>query len=135
MELEVAVPLVPAAPRQEAVEVSILRLSVRSGFHTHTKLDPMIISDDESSNAESETDCSNLEVDLTTKNDSFSPHIADHQDDEDNSSVVNGATLQLAADLPMSASSGHGSVTHQGPIRVNSEITQGSDVGSLLSTI
>jgi hypothetical protein len=39
--------------------------------------DPIILSDDESAGAESETDYSNLKVDLTAKSDSSSPHIAD----------------------------------------------------------
>jgi len=109
--------------------------------------DPIILSDDESADTESETDYSNLKVDLTTKSDSSSPHIADndmaggegfgsattyisdlivadHQDDDNDSGVVDGA--QLAADPLMSASPGHGSVTHQASLmRVNSEITQG----------
>jgi hypothetical protein len=77
IELEVAVLLVLAAPRQEVVEVSILRLPVRPGLHTYTMPDPIILSDDESVSAESETDYSNLEVDLTAKSDSSSLHIAD----------------------------------------------------------
>jgi hypothetical protein len=112
--------------------------------------DPIILSDDESAGAESETDYSNLEGDLTAKSDSSSPHIADsdmadgegfgsgttyisdrivadHQDDDNDSGVVDGARLQLAADLQMSASPGHGTVKHQAsPMQVNSEITQGS---------
>ncbi|KAH6672626.1 hypothetical protein B0J14DRAFT_78188 [Halenospora varia] len=53
--------------------------------------------------------------------------VADHQDDDNDSGVVDGARLQLATDLQMSASPGHGSVKHQAsPMRVNSEITQGS---------
>ncbi|PVH69523.1 hypothetical protein DL98DRAFT_598588 [Cadophora sp. DSE1049] len=114
--------------------------------------DPIILSDDESVSAESETDYSNLEVDLTAKSDSSTPHIAesdmvdgegfgfgttyisdrlvaDHQDDsnDSDSGVADGARLQLAADLPRSASPCHGSVTHQAsPIRVNTEITPGS---------
>jgi len=115
-------------------------------------LDPIILSDDESVSAESETDYSNLEVDLTAKSDSPSPHIADsdivdgegfgfgttyisdrlvadHQGDsnDSDSGVADSARLQLAADLPRSVSPGHGTVTHQAsPIRVNTEITQGS---------
>lgn len=116
IELEVAVLLILAALRQEAVEVSILRLSFRPGLYTHTMPDPIILSDDESVGAESETDYSNLEVDLTAKSDSSSPHIADsdmadgegfgsgttcisdpivadHQDDDNDSGVVDGAIL------------------------------------------
>lgn len=114
--------------------------------------DPIILSDDESVSAESETDYSNLEVDLTAKSDSSSPHIidsdmvdgegfdsgtayisnrlvADHQDNsnDSDSGLANGARLQLAASLPRSASPGQGSVTHQAsPKRVNTEMTQGS---------
>jgi hypothetical protein len=95
---------------------------------------------------------SNLDVDLTAKSDSHSPHIAnsdlaggdsfgsgttlisnrlvgDHQDDgnDNDNGVVDGAKLQLAADRSRSASPGHGSVTHQAsPLQVNTEITQGS---------
>lgn len=139
MELDVAVLLVPADPRQEAVEVSILRLLVRSGLHTHTMPDPIILSDNESANIESETDYSNLKVDLTTKSDYFSPHIAGndiadgegfvsrtthisdlivagHQDDDNDSGVVDGATLQLPADLPISVSPGHGFFTPSQPL-------------------
>lgn len=36
-----------------------------------------MLSDDKSVGAESETDYSNLDVDLTTKSDSHSPHVAD----------------------------------------------------------
>jgi len=150
--LEVAVLLVLVAPRQKAVELSILRLPVRPGLHTHRMLDPIILSDDESVSAESETDYSNLEVDLTAKSDSSSPHIADsdmvdgegfdsgtayisdrlvadHQDNsnDSDSGLADGARLQLAAGLPRSASPGQGSVTHQAsPKRVNTEMTQGS---------
>jgi hypothetical protein len=112
--------------------------------------DPIVLNDDESVDAESETDYSSLEVDLTTKSDSSSPHIADndmadgegfvsgtiyisdrivanHQDNDNNSGVVDGARLQLAADVPMLASPGHGPAIHQAsPTRVNIEIIQGS---------
>lgn len=114
--------------------------------------DPIMLSDDEPVSAESETDYSNLNVDLTAKSDSSSPHIADsnmidnegfgcgtiyisdhlvadHQDDSNNSDsgLADDARLQLAPDLPRSTSPGHGSVTHQArPIRVDIEITQGS---------
>lgn len=114
--------------------------------------DPIMLSDDEPVSADSETDYSNLDVDLTAKSDSSSPHnadsnmvddegfgsgttyisdylAADRQDDSDdsNSGLADGARLQLDADLPRSASPSHRPVTHQAsPIRVNTEITQGS---------
>lgn len=115
-------------------------------------LDPIILSNDESVSAESETDYSNLEVDLIAKSDFSSPYItdcdmvdgegfdsgtvyisnrliADHQDNsnDSNSGLADGARLQLAASLPRSASPGQGSVTHQAsPKRVNTEMIQGS---------
>ncbi|KAH6675955.1 hypothetical protein B0J14DRAFT_587704, partial [Halenospora varia] len=53
--------------------------------------------------------------------------VANHQDDGNDNGVPDGAKLQLVADCPRSASPGHGSVTHQAsPLRVNTEITQGS---------
>jgi len=62
---------------REAYKVSILRLSVRLRLLIHTIPDPIILSDDESVSAESKTDYSNLDVDLTTKSDSHSLHVAD----------------------------------------------------------
>ncbi|XMA19876.1 hypothetical protein WAI453_012667 [Rhynchosporium graminicola] len=114
--------------------------------------DRIILSDDEYVSAESETDYSNVEVDLTVKSDSSSPHvtesdmvngegfgfgttyipdhlIADYRDDsnDSDSGVADSARLQLAADLPRSASPGYRSVSHQAsPVPVNTEITQGS---------
>ncbi|KAG9235614.1 hypothetical protein BJ875DRAFT_265946 [Amylocarpus encephaloides] len=104
--------------------------------------DPIILSDNESANTESETDYSNLKVDLTTNSDSSPPHIADNDmavregfgsgtthisDDDNESGGVDGATLQFPADLPISVSPSHGSFTHQAsPMQVNSEIIQGS---------
>jgi len=113
--------------------------------------DAIILSDDECVSTESETDYSSLEVDLTAKSDSSTPHIAerdmvngegsgfgttyisdclvaDHQDDssDSHSGMADGARLQLAG-LPRSASPVHEFVTHQAsPIRVNTEIIQGS---------
>ncbi|KAF4631655.1 hypothetical protein G7Y89_g6479 [Cudoniella acicularis] len=57
--------------------------------------DPIILSDDESMGAESKTDYSDLSVDLRAKSDSNSPHVASSDND---SSIVDGAKLQLAAD-------------------------------------
>jgi hypothetical protein len=117
---------------------------------THLILDPIILSDDESIGAESETDYSNLNVDVTAKSASHSPHIADsdlvdgggfssgttltsarliadypnHGNDNDKY-VVDSAEPQLTADRPSSASSSHGSVAHQAsPVQANTEITQ-----------
>jgi hypothetical protein len=134
MELEVAVLLILTAPRQEVVEVSILRLSVRPGLHTHTMPDPIILSDNESTGAESETDHSNLEVDSTAKSadsdmadsegfgsgTTYIPDriVAGYRDNSNNDDVANSARLQLVSDKP---------TTHQAsPMWVNSEITQGS---------
>jgi hypothetical protein len=51
--------------------------------------------------------------------------VADHQNYEYNSNVVDGEMLQLAAELPTFPS--HRSVTYQAsPMQLNSEITQGS---------
>ena len=58
--------------------VSILRLLVRSGLYTHTIPDPIILSNDESTDTESENDYSDLRVGLITKSDSSSPYIADN---------------------------------------------------------
>jgi hypothetical protein len=131
----VAVLLALAALRQETAEVSILRLLVWPGLYTYTIPDPIILSNNKSANAESETDYSNPEVDLTTKSDFSSLYIAD-SDMADGKGFGSGtiyisdrivADHQGAADVPGSASPGHGSVIHQAtPIRVNTEITQGS---------
>ncbi|RDL30225.1 uncharacterized protein BP5553_10503 [Venustampulla echinocandica] len=109
--------------------------------------DPIILSDDESVGADSETDYSNLDVNLT-KSDSYSLHVAGsdpagsngfglattlisdrlvayHQDDANDNVIADKARLQLATDRPRSASPGYGPVTHQArPLRVNTEIAQ-----------
>ena len=128
-----AVLLILAAPQQEAVEVSILRLSAWPELHTHTIPDPITLgdSDDESAGVESETDYGDFDADVTAKSDSSSPHIvdsdmaddnsvgstynsdrlvADHQNHDNDSDVVDGEKLQLAADFPTSP--GHRSVTY-----------------------
>jgi hypothetical protein len=79
MELEMAVLLILATPRQEAVKVSMLRFSLWPGLLIHTIPDPIILSDDESAGAESKTDCSDLDVDVRAKNDSDPPHVADSE--------------------------------------------------------
>ena len=111
-----------------------------------------MLSDDESAGAESETDCSDLDVDVTEKSDSNPPHVADsnvadgdssgsgvtlisdrlatdHQDDDDNhnNGVVDKIQLRLSADRPRSASPDPGSDTHQASKpQVDTYITQGS---------
>jgi hypothetical protein len=153
MELEVAVLLILAGPRQEAVEVSILRFLLWPGLLTHTIPDPIILSDDESAGAESETDCSDLDlnVDVRAKSDSDPPHVADseladgdgfglgaalisnrlvtdHQDDDnDHNGVIDKTQLRLSADRPRPASPDPGSDTHQASkLQVNTDIIQES---------
>jgi hypothetical protein len=46
---------------------------------THTTSDPIILSDDDCASAESETDCSDLDVDARSKSDSNPPHAADSE--------------------------------------------------------
>ena len=115
-------------------------------LHAHTIPDPIILGDseDESAGAESESDYGNLDADLKDKSDSFS-HIADRDMaddkglssgttyisdrllDDNDSGVVDGARLQLAADIPMSAIPGHDSVKHQVyPVRASPEVTERS---------
>jgi hypothetical protein len=125
--------------------VSILRFSIWRGLLTHTIPDPIILSDNESVGAESNTDFSSLNIDLTAKHvadnelmngDGFGLGtivisdrvVADDQDDDNNNNgVVDGVKLRLSAGRPRSASSGHGSVTHQASkLQVNTDITQGS---------
>jgi hypothetical protein len=59
--------------------VSILRFSLWPGLLTYTILDPIILSNDKSTNAESETDYSNLDINIRAKSDSDTPHVADSQ--------------------------------------------------------
>jgi hypothetical protein len=152
VELEVVALLILAAQRKEAYKVSILRCSIWPGLLTHTILDPIILSDDESVDAVSETDYSDLDVDLTAKSNSDSLHVADSEladgdgfglgtthisnhlvadyqanDNNNNNSAVDDAQLRLSTDCPRLASLGHGSVAHQaGKLQVNADITQGS---------
>ena len=80
-------------PQQAAVEVSILLFfSLWPGFLTHTIPDPIILSDDESAGAESETDCSNLGVDVRAKSDSDLLHLADSEL-ADGDGISSGAAL------------------------------------------
>ncbi|KAH8587518.1 hypothetical protein B0O99DRAFT_601584 [Bisporella sp. PMI_857] len=132
-ELKMAVLLPSAARQKEAL-----------------KSDLVIPSVDKYLGAESETDHRILEVDLTAISDFDPLHnadsdtadgdgfgsgttltsdrvVADHQDNDNDSGIIDGARLQLAADIPMSASPGHRSLAHQAsPIWVNTETTQGS---------
>jgi hypothetical protein len=149
MEPEVAVLRTLAAPRQAAVEVSILLFPLWPGLLTHTITDPIILSDDESAGAESETDCSDLDVDVRAKSDSDPPHVADseladsigsgaalvsdrlvtdHQDDDnDHDGVIDKTQLPLSADRPRSASPEPRSDTHPASkLQVNPDIIQES---------
>jgi hypothetical protein len=151
MELEVTVLLILAAQLWRALKVSIMCFSIWLGLLTHTILDLIILSDNESVGTKSNTDFSSLDIDFTAKRDSNSPHVADNElmdgdgfgsgtthisdrvvaddqdDDNNNNSIVDGAKLQLSADCPRSASSNHGSVTHQASKpQVNTDITQRS---------
>ncbi|PVH70289.1 hypothetical protein DL98DRAFT_141046 [Cadophora sp. DSE1049] len=134
-------------PDYGGMEVDMVDNRTRGGSPTGSSRstagsNPIILSDDDSVSAASETDNSNLEVDLTAKSDSSSPHIAEsdmvdgegvgfgttyisdclvadyqHDSNDSDSGVADGARLQLAG-LPRSASPGHGSVTRQAsPIR------------------
>ncbi|KAH6662076.1 hypothetical protein B0J14DRAFT_707848 [Halenospora varia] len=112
----------------------------------------LVVGPDEYVGAESKTDYSDLDTDLTAKGDSHSLYIADsdladsdgfgfgsgttlisdhlaanHQDDGNDNGIADGAKLQLAANCLRSASPGHRSITHQAsPLRMNTEIIQGS---------
>jgi len=79
MELEVTVLLILAAQLWEALKVSIMRFSIWLGLLTHTILDPIILSDNESVGTKSETGFSSLNIDLTAKRDSNSLHVADNK--------------------------------------------------------
>jgi len=151
MELEVAVLLILATLREEAVEVSIVRFSLWLGLLTHTITDLIILSDDESAGAESETNYSDLDVDVRAKSDSDPQHITDseladgdgfgsgatlipdrpitdHQDDSNhNNGVVDHTKPQLTADHLKSASPSQSFPTHQASkLQVNTDNTQGT---------
>jgi hypothetical protein len=79
MELEVTVLLILAAQLWEALKVSIMRFSIWPGLLTHTIPDLIILSDDESVGTKSETDFSSLDINLTAKRGSDSPHVADNE--------------------------------------------------------
>jgi hypothetical protein len=138
VELEVAVLLILPAQQKEAAKVSILCFPIWLGLLTHLIPDLIILSDNESVDAESETDYSNLDVSLRAKSDSDSLHIADSElvdgdgfglgttytsnclaandldnGNNNNNSIVNDTQLQLSADCPRSASLSYRSVTHQ----------------------
>jgi hypothetical protein len=57
----------------------MLRFSIWLGPLTHTISDLIILSDDESIGAESESNYSNLDIDLRAKSDSDSLHVADSE--------------------------------------------------------
>ncbi|KAL5325334.1 hypothetical protein ACEPPN_006459 [Leptodophora sp. 'Broadleaf-Isolate-01'] len=117
--------------------------------------DPIILSDDESAGAESETDCSDLDVDVRAKNDSDPPYVADikltngdgfgsgvalisdrlvtdHQDDNnDHDGVINKIQLRLSDNRPRPASLDPGSNTQQAskPLDATMELeSEGLDV-------
>jgi hypothetical protein len=79
MELEVTVLLILAAQLWEALKVSIRRFSIWLGLLTYTILDPIILSNNESVGTKSDTDFSSLDVDLTAKRNSDSPHVVDNE--------------------------------------------------------
>jgi hypothetical protein len=116
--------------------------------------DPIILSDDESVGAESGTDYGTLAVNLTAKNGSDPPYIADtkladgdgfasgaaltsdrlvadHQDDDNinNSGVIDNTQLRLSADRPRAASPSHELVIHQASkLQANTGISVNIDV-------
>ena len=78
MEVEVAVLSILAARHKEVLKVSILRLSIRLGLLIYTITDPIILSDNESVDAESDTDYSSLDIDATAQRDCDS-RVADSE--------------------------------------------------------
>jgi len=150
VELVIVVLLILPAQQKEAAKVSILRFSIWPGQLPHTIPDPIILSDNESVGAKSETDYNDLDVDLKAKSDSNSTHVIErepaddggfgsrtthtssrlvtnHTDDGNNNGVADDTQLQLPADRPGSASPSHRTVTqHASKLQVNTEITQGS---------
>lgn len=126
-------------------------LNLSRDFFTHTTSDPIILSDDEPAGAESETDYSDLDIDLTTKSSVDPPHVADsgladgdgsvsgtartsarrvadyEGDDDSYNNVVDNSQLRLAVDRPTAASPNRGSLTHQArKLQVDTDITQES---------
>jgi hypothetical protein len=119
---------------------------------THSIPGPITISDDEPAADESETDCSDLDVDFEAKSDSDRPHVADsepaisngfgveatlnsdclfthHQDDDNDhdNDVANKTQLCLSVGHPISASLEPGPNTqHASKLQVNTDITQQS---------
>jgi hypothetical protein len=141
MGLEVAVLLILAAPRLVAVKVSILRFSTLARTSTHTIPDPILLSDNEYAGAESETDCSALDVDVRAKSDSDGDRfgsgaavisgrlVTDHQEDNNNHNkgVVDKTQLRLSVGPPRSASPDSGSDIHQASkLQVDTDIMQES---------
>ncbi|KAH9205202.1 hypothetical protein DL95DRAFT_470777 [Leptodontidium sp. 2 PMI_412] len=115
--------------------------------------DPIILSDDEPAGAESETDCSDIDVDVRAKSVSDPPHVAgseladgggigsgsgavlspgrfvtDHSDDQnDHDGVFDNPQPRLSAVCPTPASHNSGSATHQASkTQVNTDLIQGS---------
>ena len=136
-----AVLLILAAPRLVAVKVSILRFSTLARTSTHTIPDPILLSNNEYAGAESETDCSALDVDVRAKSDSDGDRfgsgaavisdrlVTDHQEDNNNHNkgVVDKTQLRLSVGPPISASPDSGSDTHQASkLQVDTDIMQES---------
>jgi hypothetical protein len=152
VELEVAVLVILSAQQKKAVKVSILRFPIWLGLLIYTIPDPIMLNDDESMGAESETDYGGLDVGLRTRSDSDSLYVtdnkpadgdsislrtihtsgrlaADHPDDgnKNNNGLVNDTQLRLSANRPGSASPGHRSAIYQASkLRINTDITQGN---------
>ena len=59
--------------------MSILHSNVWPGLFAYTALDPIILSDNDSTSAESETDYSAVDIDVRAKSDSDPPYIADSE--------------------------------------------------------
>jgi hypothetical protein len=142
--------LILAAQQKEALKVSTPSFSLWPGLPTHTIPDPIVLSDDESIGAESETDYTDPDVDLAANSYPDSSHVADseladgdgfgsraaltshclvadHQDDNDkNSGGIDNAQLRLSTDRPRSASPSHRSVTYQASKQMDTDNVQGS---------
>jgi hypothetical protein len=149
IELEVAVLLILAGLQQEAVKVSILYFLLWLGLFIYTIPDPIILSNDKSAGAESEIDCSNLDldIDIGAKSNSDLLYIADSKladsdsfgsgavlisdrlvtdyqnNNNDYNSIIDKTQLCLLADCPRPTSSDPGSDIHQASkLQVNTDI-------------
>lgn len=113
--------------------------------------DPIILSDDESPSAESDTDCSDLDLDVRVKSDPHPLHVANSElrdregfrsgsgaafnsdclatdynvDDNNHNGLIHTTPLNLSAGHPSSSTLKPGSDTRQASnLRMNSDITQ-----------